>query len=189
MTFGIWNEQLGEGEKPITYGISVPREIYQRIADQPIRVEIDYSLTLWRQKETQTLPAAGGDQRTTQLGWCGTKVADDGLEILYGCVRAGNEPSCISVTLEHPPTGARNRRGGGCRPDFSLYRSGFYRDDVLGHLMVALPFTDPSVPDPLAVRVSMLAEATVTARAYQAQDHFVRHMVIPEIRLREWATE
>ena len=189
MTFGIWNEQPGEGEKPITYGISVPSAVYQRIADQPLRVEIDYSLTLWRQKETQSLPAAGGDQRTAQLGWCGTKLADDGLEVLYGCIQAGNEPTCFSVVLEHLSTGARNRRNATCRPDYPIYRSGFYRDDALGHLMVALPSTDPSIPDPLAVRASMLPEATVTARAYQAQDHFVRHMVIPEIRLKEWATE
>jgi hypothetical protein len=188
MGFGIWNDQPGEGEKPITYGIRVPSALYQRIADQPLRVEIDYSLTLWRQKESQTLLAAGGDRRTPLLGWCGTKLADDGLEILYGCIQAGSEPTCFSVTLEHPPTGARNRRSGMCRPDYSPYRIGFERD-ALGHLTMALPFTDPSIPDPLAVRASMLAEATVTARAYQAEDHFVRHMVIPEIRLKEWGME
>jgi hypothetical protein len=75
-----------------------------------------------------------------------------------------------------------------CRPDYSPYRTRFDRD-VLGRFSVALTFTDASVPDPMAVKPSMLPDATVTARAYGAQDHFVRHLVIPEIRLRDWSTE
>jgi hypothetical protein len=188
MGFSIWKEQPSEGDKPITYGIRVPSTLYQRIADQPLRVEIDYSLTLLRQKESQTLPAAGGDLRTPQFGWCGTKLTDDGLQVLFGCVKAGDEPGCTSLVLEHPPTRARNHRVTMCRPDYSPYRTRFDRD-VLGRLTVALNFTDASVPDPLAVKPSMFGEATVTARAYGAEDHFVRHLVIPEIRLRDWATE
>jgi hypothetical protein len=188
MGFSIWKEQPSEGDKPITYGIRVPSTLYQRIADQPLRVEIDYSLTLLRQKESQTLPAAGGDLRTPQFGWCGTKLTDDGLQVLFGCVKAGDEPGCTSLVLEHPPTGARNHRVTMCRPDYSPYRTRFDRD-VLGRLTVALNFTDASVADPLAVKPSMFGEATVTARAYGAEDHFVRHLVIPEIRLRDWATE
>jgi hypothetical protein len=171
MGFQIWKEQPGEGEKPITYGVRLPSSLYHRLADQPLRVETDYSLTLLRQEESQTLPAAGGDRRTPQFGWCGTRLADDGLQILFGCVKAGEEPGCTSLVLEHPPTGARNHRVTMCRPDYSPYRTRFDRD-VLGRFSVALTFTDASVPDPMAVKPSMLPDATVTARAYGAHNYF-----------------
>jgi hypothetical protein len=189
MGFQIWKERPGEGDKPITYGIRVPAAVYQRIADQPLRVEIDYFLTLMGQTDTQTLRAAGSDQRTRRLGWCGTRGGEDGLQVLYGCIQAGDASTCTSVVLEHPPTGARNPRVGLCRPEYSPYRTRHEHDDALGRFVVALNFTDPSVVDDTAVKASMLGEATVTARAYEVRDHFVRHVVGPEIKLREWATE
>ena len=185
--FQIWKEQPGDGEKAITWGIRVPRAVYQRIADQPVRVEIDYSLTLMRLKESQTIPASGGDQRTAQLGWCGTKADDAGLLVQYACFRTG-ELGCTSVVLEHKPSGARNPGNRLCRPDYAPYRYR-YSPSILNRFTIELPFTDASVADAKAVKASMVGEATVTARAYEAQAHFVRQVVIPEIRLKEWATE
>ena len=186
--FVIWKEQPGEGEKAITYGIRVPPDVYQRVADQPLRVEIDYSLTLMGLKESQTLPANGGDLRNAAMGWCGTTVAPDGLQVLYGCVQAGNPDWCLSVVLEDKAAGTRNRRVGNCRPSYSPFRYNF-QGDVLGRITLAMPFGDPTVGDPELVTPSMLGQATVTARAYEVLEHFERKLVIPEISLRKWATE
>jgi hypothetical protein len=185
--FQIWKEQPGSGEKAITWGIRVPHALYQRVADQPVRVEVDYSLTLMRLKESQTIPASGGDQRTTQLGWCGTKADDDGLQVQYGCLRTG-DAGCTSVVLEDKPSGARNPPNRLCHPDYAPYRYR-YSPSILNRFTIELSFTDASIADPTAVKASMLPEATVTARAYEAQAHFVRQMVIPEIKLKDWATE
>jgi hypothetical protein len=186
--FRIWKEQPGEGEAAITYGIRVPRELYRPLADQPVRVEIDYSLTLMGFKESQTLPASGGDIRSAAMGWCGTTVDQDGLQILYGCIQVGTPAGCTSVVLEDKAVGAQNHRVGTCNPNYSPFRSNF-QGDVLGRSTLSMPFADPSTGDPTLVTPAMLGHATVTARAYEVRDHFVRQLVIPQIRLRDWATE
>jgi hypothetical protein len=186
--FGIWKEQRGEGEAAITYGIRVRPELYRSIADQPVRVEIDYSLTLMGLRESHTRPASGGDVRSAGMGWCGTKVDSDGLQILYGCIHVGNPDWCTSVVLEDQAVEAHNRRVSTCRPNYSPFRSDF-QGDVLGRIALSMPFADPSIGDPTLVTPAMLGQATVTARFYEVRDHFVRQLVIPQIRLRDWATE
>ena len=186
--FKIWKEQAGEGEEAFTYGIRLAPELYRRVADQPLRVEIDYSLTLMGLRESQTLPANGGDVRSAGMGWCGTTVDRDGLQILFGCLRAGNPDWCTSVVLEAKALGARNHRGGACQPSYSPFRSNL-EGDVLGRAVFPMPFADPSIGDPTLVTPAMLSQATVTARSYEVRDHFVRQLVIPQIRLRDWATE
>ena len=84
--------------KPFTYVIAVPGDIYVRIADQPVRLEIDYQLTLLKLADMQTLPATGGDQRSASLGWCGTRLRGATGDITLGCVSAA-PPSCISIDL------------------------------------------------------------------------------------------
>jgi hypothetical protein len=187
MGFQIWKEEKGEGEKPISYVTRVPRNLYARIADQPLRVEIDYFLTLLRVVDTQTLPATGGDQRTRGLGWCGTKVSEAGGEVLFGCIQAGPAPTCASVVLEHTPSGARNRRNAICRPDYSPLRWS-YGPDALSRLTETLPFGNAAGVDTYPVKEQMLPESQVKARIYEAKDHFMRQLVIPQIRLRDWAS-
>jgi hypothetical protein len=185
--FKIGKEQPGEGEGAITYGIRLAPELYRRVADQPVRVEVDYSLTLMGLKESQTLPANGGDVRSA-MGWCGTEVDQDGLQVLLGCLRPGNPDWCTSVVLEAKALGARNHKSWLCQPNYSPFRFGL-DGEVLGRAVFAMPFADPSIGDPTLVTPAMLSQATVTARVYEVRDHFVRQLVIPEIRLRDWATE
>jgi hypothetical protein len=49
-----------------------------------------------------------------------------------------------------------------------------------------LPFGDPAGIDTYPVKEPMLPESQVIARVYEAKDHFVRQLAIPQIRLREW---
>lgn len=186
--FKIWKEQPGEGEGAFTYGIRLAPELYRQVADQTVRVEIDYSLTLMGFRESQTLPANGGDVRSAAMGWCGTKVDADGLQILFGCLQTGNPDWCMSVVLEAKAVGARNHRGGNCQPNYSPFRFNF-EGDVLARTVYPMPFADPSIGDPTLVTQAMLTQATVTAQSYEVRDHFVRQLVIPQIRLRDWATE
>jgi hypothetical protein len=69
-------DEIGKSDKPFTYALRVPRDLYARIVDQSVRVEIDYYLTPLKLADTQTLPATGGTQRTRGLGWCGAKISD-----------------------------------------------------------------------------------------------------------------
>jgi len=174
-------------DKPFTYVLQVPRSLYSQIADQPVRLEIKYQLTLLKLSDMQTLPATGGDQRTPGLGWCGTKVSDAGGEILFGCVQAGPAPSCASIVLEHVPSGARNPPMEFCAlPDYSPFRFNF-GPDALSRFTERLPFGNPSGIDVYPVKETMLPQSQVNVRMYEAEDHFERHLAIPQIRLRDWA--
>jgi hypothetical protein len=185
MGFHIMNETPADGEKLISYVIRIPHSQYVRLADQPLRLEIDYDLTLLGLVDKQALPATGGNQRTRRLGSCETKISDAGGEILLGCIQAGRSPTCASFVLEHMPSGARNPRLGICRPDYSPFR---YANgpDALSRFTETLPFGNPTGNDTYPVKEPMLPESQVIARMYEAQDHFVRQLAIPQIRLRDW---
>ncbi len=180
-------DEIGKGGKPFTYALRVPRGLYSRIADQPVRLEIDHYLTLLKLADTQTLPATGGDQRTRGLGWCGTKITGAGGEILVGCIQTGPMPSCGSAVLEHIPTGAHNPPIVICsRPDYSPF--GFrYGPDALSRFTETLPFGNPAGVDTYPVKEPMLPESQVELKMYAAEDHFERQLTIPQIRLSEWA--
>jgi hypothetical protein len=177
----------GEHSKPYTYILSVPRAVYPQIADQTVRVEIDYYVTLLKLADMQTLPAIGGDQRTAGLGWCGTRMSEAGGEIKLGCVSAGPPPSCVSIELVYPPTGAKDSPSGSCgQPDYSPLRLN-YGADALSRFTEMLPFGNPGGIDQYPVKEPMLPQSQVIVKMYQAEDHFERQLTIPQIRLRDWA--
>jgi hypothetical protein len=177
-----------EPDKPVTYVLGVPRSFYAQIADQSVRVEIDYYLTLLKVADMQTLPAIGGDQRTAGLGWCGTRMSEAGGEIKLGCVSAGPSPTCISMELVYTPTGEKNSPSGSCvRPDYSPLRLD-YGADALSRFTEMLPFGNPAGVDQYPVKEPMLPRSQVIVKMYQGEDHFERQLVIPQIRLRDWAS-
>lgn len=84
-------------------GFSVPGELYQRIKDQPVRLEIQYPLTLFRLTSLQTLPANNGDRRISGLGHCATRInaAETAVQLRY--VQAGDRPGCVMFRLQDAP--------------------------------------------------------------------------------------
>ena len=54
---------------------------------------------------------------------------------------------------------------------------------------VNLPFREASGLARYLVDGSQLAESQVILRLYEPQDHFTRHLVIPDIRLSDWVTD
>ncbi len=134
--------------------LRVRSELYNQIKNQPVRLEVDYSLTLLRLTSSPTLPAVGADQRIPGLGWCGTR-ANATYSIELGCLQAGKTPACIVV-------------GYGCNPDYAPYLGQF-------------------APDALRRFHMQLHESPVELKIYEPQEHFKRSLVIPEIRLADWA--
>src|ERR1700683_5491116 len=149
-------DEIRKSDKPFTYALRLPRNLYSRIADQPVRLEMDFYLTLLKLADQQTLPATGGDQRTGNLGWCGTKISEAGGEIQVGCIQTGATPTCGSAVLEYMPTGAHNPPIGICaRPDYSPLRFR-YGPDALSRFTETLPIGNPSGVDTYPVKEPML---------------------------------
>jgi hypothetical protein len=177
-------------DKPVTWGIRVPLVLYRRIKDEPVRVEIEYALSLIGLADEQHLLATGGDSRSKALGWCGTRLDEEGSRVLVGCVQASERTGCTSFVLIHKPSGIRNTAQTNCMPSYSPFRFGSHEPDAFNRIGIALGYGDGGPNARVdVVQASMIGESEVIARVFRARDHFTRNVVIPEIRLADWAKE
>src|SRR5439155_10376862 len=95
-------------DSPIHQGIRVPGAVFSRIKGEPLDLQLDYSFTLFRARTTYALPARDGDQRMPGVGWCATRVNDQGSRVVFACMQPGERPPCVTLALEHTPTHRRN---------------------------------------------------------------------------------
>ncbi len=181
-------EGSSDGEERTHQGILVPAGVYNRINDQTVRLEIDYSLTLFRLADSRAMPALGGDQRIPGVGWCGTKANDAGTAIQLRCLQAGRVAECGTLVLEHVPSGRRNPVMFACHTDYAPYFRQ-YVPDAMDRIGGDSPFWDPTGLARYPVDGPQLPESQLVMRIYQPQDHFTRHLVIPEIRLKDWEAQ
>jgi hypothetical protein len=172
------------GEVWIYQGIVFPRGRYGHIKSLALRLEINYSLTLF-QGNSYAIPALGGHQVVPGLGRCTTKMDDDGDDVDLRCIQAGQASSCASVFLEHVPSGQRNPTFFSCRPFYAPFLVQFVPDGI-SRPEAGIRFHDLSGLAKYPVDAAQLRESRVVIRVYQAQDHFTRQIVIPEIRLSNW---
>ncbi len=167
--------------------IPVPTTTYDRVKNEPVHIEIDYWLTLVQVTMTQMLPALGGTQETADGGRCQTSVNDQQTAVQYIC--SGGAPApCFHSFLEHPSTNERNPDRFGCSGYASF--AGVVQNVLFpARLMppvVNLPFRDSAGLAHFPVDGSRLRESRAVLQLYRAQDHFMRTVVIPEIRLVDW---
>jgi hypothetical protein len=181
----IRNEGHSDGRKVVHHGIHVREDLYNRFGGQPVRLEIDYSMTLFRLDASHAIPALNGDQRMPDVGWCATRVNDAGTSVNVRCLEPGLAPTCASAFLEHVPSGRRNPSRSACRPNYAPYAA-WDESDAMTRFGAGLPFHDPSGLAQYPIDGSQLAESQVVLRIYQPLDHFTRRLVIPEIRLKDW---
>ena len=131
------------GESPIYQEIQVSAPVYHEIKDQPIRAEVEYSLTLFALSRSYAIPALDGDERMPDFGWCQTKMNETETAVELRCMQPGNGPTCATLFLENEATGQRNPERSSCHGDYSPY-SGWYLGDNLKHFGANIPFRDPS---------------------------------------------
>ena len=173
-----------DGEAWIYQGIAFPRGLYAHIKDQPLRLTIDYSLTLL-QGNLSTIPALGAVQVLPDLGRCTTRMDDEGDDIQLHCMQAGHAPSCASVFLEDVPSGRKNPAAFSCSPDYAPFLVQFVPDGI-SRFGGEIRFHDLSGLAKYPVDASELPKSRLVIRVYRARDHFTRQLIIPEIRLSDW---
>lgn len=174
------------GDVRILQRIVLPAEVYVRVRARAVRLEIDYALTLFRLEASTTIAAVNGDQRSRAFGWCQTKLDADGDEIELGCVTTRAAPTCVSITLEHPVNERRNPPTGSCDPDYTPYSAHLF-PDALAQSGFSIPFRDKQRLAKYPVDGSELGGARLMLKSYRPAAHFRRRLVIPDIRLGEWA--
>lgn len=96
------------GQQRAGHTINIGGGIYSRFRKQPVRLEIDYSLTLFRLSASYALPALNGDLRMPAAGWCMTRVNESGTTVRLNCLKPGKLPSYATAFFEHVSSGRRN---------------------------------------------------------------------------------
>jgi hypothetical protein len=166
-------------------GFHIPRDLYNRVKDQPVQLEVEYSLTLFSLSRSYAIPAVNGEERMPELGFCKTKVDEDGDEVELGCMNPGTQPSCITAFLENTATGKRNPPRSPCLPDYIPYPGKILHDDIY-RFGTRLPFRDLTGLAKFPVDGTQLNESRVVVRLFEPQDHFTRRLVFSNIVLKDW---
>jgi hypothetical protein len=175
-------------EEPVYQEIQVPASIYRKIKDQPIRAELDYSLTLFGMRYSYAMPALDGDQRMPGFGWCETKMNEAQTAVELRCMQPGKGPTCATLFLENELTGQRNPERSSCHADYSPY-SGWFTGDNMAQFGANVPFRDASGLAKFPVDGLQLPNSRVVIRVYEPEDHFTRSLVISQIKLQAWEAE
>jgi len=171
--------------------IILPTTVYERLRSQPVRVELDYSLTLFRADATDRIKALNGDVQTAAFGRCRTRIEEDGGQIRLACLKTGSGPGCTTLTLENPLNGLRNTTIDHCYAEywpFAAHVSHYLLTFIEGKTSryQEVRFRDPEGLVKYAVDSTQVANAQVILKAYRPVAHFTRQLVIPAIRLGDW---
>ncbi len=165
----------GSSDEPLPYdhAIQLPVAVHNSVETQPVQVNVNYSLTLFRLSSSYSLRAISDSRRLPGWGWCQSKIDGSATAIEVSCMQVGKGPTCASVFLEHVPTGARDPANNACYPDYAPYKERPI-PDVMTRYRLVLPFQDPSGLAKYPVDAARLSDSRVVIRVYVPQDHFTR---------------
>jgi hypothetical protein len=166
----------------------IPEELYQPIKDQPVKVEIDYLLTLLDTVGVHSMAALGGDLHNGDAGRCRTGVNVAGTAVQWRCAEPGVAPACFSVYLENPNTRHRNPERYECH-DYLPYKGGTLFEDSMTRYGMALPYRDPGGLARYPVDGTQLRESRVVFRVFRPEAHFHRKLAVDNVRLSDWVVE
>jgi len=148
----------------------IPEPTYNRVKDQPLRLDLDYSLTLIQPDAEITLPVAAGDRWIPGFARCVTRFSAPDNYLDLACLAPGQLPPA-TLFLEKPD-------GRQISAHSEIERSNY------------APFLARVSGDSITRMSANWGEAAagdrIIIRPYTAAAHFTRYLTIPEIRLGEW---
>lgn len=184
-TLEVWAAPQGGSDTPSEQRLNLPIAVYERIKNQPVRMEVTYDLTRLARRGSQAIEAAGSVQPLPEMGSCATRIDTDGDEVELWCLTNVGVPSCAAVVLEDPETNTRNPELHLCNPNYApFHRIGF--ESAVERSRLRVPFRDPSGLAHYPVSSGAIQRARIVLTAYDSAEHFHRTLLIPSIRLAEW---
>jgi hypothetical protein len=186
--FSVFKEGPSDGEGRVHPELRMKQDQFDQLKNLPVRVEVEYSLTLFRLFAAHALPALGGDQQMPGIGRCTTHMDDEEDDVIFRCTVPGKHEGCNTVFLENAATGQRNPEHFSCDADYQPYPLSI-DPDIMGRSGAGLPFRDLQGLAHYPVDGNQLTHSQVVMRTYRPVEHFTRHVVIPEIRLGDWTPQ
>jgi len=180
----------GSRREPGMYqAISIPAGLYKTIKDKPVRLELEYSLTLFPRVSSRVLPPINGERQIPGVGRCATRINNGETAIQLRC-ETFSKPVCMTAVLEHTPSGQRNPERFACEGmDYGPYIAWHLMPDSLSRFGANLPFRDQTALARYPVDGSKLPESEVVIHVYEAAGHFTQKLAILGIRLGDWEAE
>lgn len=181
-------DETNPSKKTVYQEIELPRSVYTTVQDQPVKVRVDYSLTVFGVSKSYAMPALEGDQRMPAWGLCQTKANEAGTAVELRCLEPGDGPICGTVLLENPSGDKRNPGQLFCYSDYGPFRNHPLPDNF-ARFGTNLPFRDLTGLTKFPVDGAQLPQSRVVIRMYEPQDHFTRSLEIPQIKLQDWEAQ
>jgi hypothetical protein len=165
--------------------LNLPSAVYNRIKDEPVRVEISYVLTRFAPQPSQQIGAVGDLKSLTEMGSCATRIDRDGDEVELACLSDVEVPSCTGVVLEDPQTNQRNPGMHLCSLNYGPFHHAFL-EDAVGRSQLSIPFRDLSGLVHYPVDGAAIERARIVLTAFDPVEHFRSSIVLPTLRLEDW---
>ncbi len=168
---------------PVDQRILLPADVYARLANRPVRMAIDYSLTLFGPAGAYALPTTSTRTPLAGLGLCHSGLDAEGDDVTIGCLSTARQPSCLTAYLEQPTTGLKNPEAHYCIRDYSPALVAKFWPDAIHRARGEVAFFDLSGMVRYPVDGSKVAAARLVIKTYDVRDHFTRHVDTPVVRL------
>jgi hypothetical protein len=181
----VWASAAENSDIPNEQQLHLPVAVYERVKNEPVRMEVTYVLTRLVPRSTRSMSAAGELLLLPEMGSCATRIDNDVDEVQLGCLTNVGVPSCAAAVLEDPQTNRRNPALHVCDPNYGpLRRAGL--EDAVSRTSLSIPFRDRSGLVHYPVDSTAIERARILLTVYDPVDHFQRTLAIPSIRLGEW---
>ncbi len=174
-----------DGQGTVRQILEIPANIYSKVADQPLRLEMDYYATLLWSTTVPPLAVLNGAQQVAGFGWCASRT-DSKKHRSGSRVPPGRGAAVLYLDDVAAADGVRrNPEKFVCDSNYEPVPLRFSVDPI-DHVEAELPFRDPAGLAHFPVDATHLRGAQVIIRVYEPEDHFSRQVVVPQFRLSEW---
>ncbi len=170
----------GQREAPLLQAIELPPEVYRNFSGERLRLRLDYSITLMKVTSQHVIAARDGLLRTDDLGDCAARPDEDGSTIHVRCQKIGWTPFCLGMTLRGA-AGQENPAILQCDPDYRPYLP--MLTEPLNRVWADIPLKDPTGLTHYPLEAAPLSTLHLLITVYAVQEHVVRAVQTPIIRL------
>jgi hypothetical protein len=157
---------------PVTQSVFVPAWILESHAETELRAELDFWLTSLEPGESIALPTSGSAVRVPSGERCSARPQRPGDGVHVHCLTIRRPPACYTVALESSSYTGEELLV--CGPNYAP-------DMLWGNLYERFEIGVP------VTRGVNAAELTARFKTYRPREHFTAQLVVPELRLADWA--
>lgn len=168
--------------------IYLSAELYRRYKDVPVDLEIDYSVTEMRKRESGDINPMRGQKRYASIGLCTSGLNSAETQINIRCLQPRTIPLCTSATLKRSDSSAANPAVISCVPNYAPVYPALIPDGT-SRFSANLSFRDPNGVGRYPVQGQDLSRSVVDIEVYEAAAHLQRTLSIPGVKLADWSAQ